>query len=48
MLFRSQGNAGYAVKCAAGGYVDGPLGTLAGAKGAKDIDKTCADRITAR
>ena len=45
---QGQGNAGYAVKCAAGGYVDGPLGTLAGAKGAKDIDKTCADRITAR
>jgi parallel beta-helix repeat protein len=43
-----QNNAGFAVKCVAGGYVDGPLGTLAGARGARDFDKTCADRVTAR
>ena len=40
----SQNNAGAGIKCAIGGYVDGPLGTLAGAKGVKDIDKSCVDR----
>lgn len=39
-----QNNAGFGVRCATGGYVDGPLGTLAGAKGAKDLDKSCVDR----
>jgi len=29
----------------AGGYVDGPLGTLAGKRGAKDFDKSCVDRV---
>jgi len=40
----TQNNAGAGIKCAIGGYVDGPLGTLAGAKGVKDIDKSCVDR----
>ena len=44
---RPQNNAGAGIKCAIGGYVDGPLGTLAGAKGAKDIDKSCVDRTAA-
>lgn len=39
-----QANAGAAVRCSAGGYVDGPLGTLAGAKGAKVFDTGCVDR----
>jgi len=43
----TQNNAGTGIKCAIGGYVDGPLGTLAGAKGAKDIDKSCVDRTAA-
>ena len=43
----SQNNAGAGIKCAIGGYVDGPLGTLAGAKGVKDIDKSCVDRTAA-
>ena len=43
----SQNNAGAGIKCAIGGYVDGPLGTLAGAKSDKDIDKSCDDRTAA-
>jgi len=43
----TQNNAGAGIKCAIGGYVDGPLGTLAGAKGVKDIDKSCVDRTAA-
>ena len=43
----SQNNAGAGIKCAIGGYVDGPLGTLAGAKSVKDIDKSCVDRTAA-
>jgi parallel beta-helix repeat protein len=43
----TQNNAGAGIKCAIGGYVDGPLGTLAGAKGAKDIDNSCVDRTAA-
>jgi parallel beta-helix repeat protein len=39
-----QNNGGAGIKCTIGGYVDGPLGSLAGAKGAKEIDKTCVDR----
>jgi len=42
-----QSNAGAAIKCMIGGYVDGPPGTLAGTKGAKDFDKTCVDRVAA-
>lgn len=40
----TQNNGGAGIKCTIGGYVDGPLGSLAGAKGAKEIDKTCVDR----
>ena len=42
-----QNNSGAGIKCAIGGYVDGPLGTLNGARGTKEFDKTCVDR-TAR
>ena len=44
----AQNNTGFAIKCFAGGYVDGLLGTLAGARGAKEFDKTCADRVVNR
>jgi hypothetical protein len=40
----TQNNGGAGIKCTIGGYADGPLGSLAGAKGAKEIDKTCVDR----
>jgi parallel beta-helix repeat protein len=40
----TQNNGGAGIKCTIGGYVDGPLGSLAGTKGAKEIDKTCVDR----
>ena len=40
----TQNNGGAGIKCTIGGYVDGPLGTLAGTKGAKDFDKSCIDR----
>jgi parallel beta-helix repeat protein len=36
------GSAG--VRCSVGGYVRGPLGTLTGKRGAKEIDRTCVDR----
>lgn len=36
------GSAG--VRCSIGGYVSGPMGTLTGMRGAKEIDRTCADR----
>jgi parallel beta-helix repeat protein len=39
-------NAGYGLNAAVGGYVDGPLGALDGAKGAKSIDAGCIDRLT--
>jgi parallel beta-helix repeat protein len=42
-----QSNAGVAIRCGIGGYVEGPLGSLAGAKGAKAIDSGCVDRVTA-
>ncbi len=38
-------NQGVGVRCAAGSYVDGPMGTLTGAKGAKEVDKTCIDAL---
>lgn len=38
-------NAGFGVSCAIGGYVEGPLGTLDGAKGAADFDNSCVDRV---
>ena len=37
-------NGGVGISCSIGGYVVGPLGTLLGARGSKDIDKTCTDR----
>jgi parallel beta-helix repeat protein len=40
-----QGNGGYAIRCYAGGYVDGPMGTLAGARGGKVFDSGCVDRV---
>ena len=39
-------NAGFGLSGSVGGYVDGPFGTLAGAKGAKEIDGSCIDRLT--
>ena len=39
-------NAGFGLAGSVGGYVDGPMGTLAGAKGAKELDDTCIDRLT--
>lgn len=42
-----QNNGGAGIKCMIGGYVDGPIGTLTGAKGAKDFDKSCVDRTAA-
>ena len=42
-----QSNGGVAIKCTTGGYVDGPLGTLAGKRGIKEFDKGCVDRVTA-
>ena len=41
-----QANSGVALRCLAGGYVDGPLGTLAGAQGGKVIEGGCVDRVT--
>ena len=40
-----QENAGVAIRCSVGGFVDGPLGTLLGKQGAKAIDSGCVDRI---
>lgn len=39
-------NGGVGIRCSIGGYVDGPLGTLTGVKGAKEFDGTCIDRLT--
>ncbi len=44
----TQSNGGAGVKCSIGGYVDGPMGTLAGAKGAKAIDAGCVDGTAGR
>jgi parallel beta-helix repeat protein len=41
-----QNNGGVAIRCSAGGYVDGPMGTLAGTQGVKAIDSGCVDRVT--
>ena len=41
----AQNNGGAGIKCSIGGYVDGPLGTLAGTQGAKSIDSGCVDRV---
>jgi hypothetical protein len=42
-----QNNGGAVIRCGIGGYVEGPLGTLAGAQGAKVFDNTCTDRVAA-
>ncbi len=42
-----QNNGGVAIRCTVGGFVDGPMGALAGAQGAKVIDGGCVDRLTA-
>jgi parallel beta-helix repeat protein len=39
-------NSGVAVRCSVGGYVDGPLGALAGSQGVKEFDNSCVDRVT--
>lgn len=44
----TQSNNGVGIRCTAGGYVDGPVGTLAGLKGAREFDKSCVDLTTAR
>lgn len=42
-----QNNGGAGIRCMVGGYVEGPIGTLAGTQGAKAFDASCADRVTA-
>jgi parallel beta-helix repeat protein len=41
-----QNNGGAGIRCLIGGYVEGPLGSLTGAKGAKAIESGCVDRVT--
>ena len=41
----AQNNGGAGIRCMIGGYVEGPLGTLAGTRGAKQFDNTCVDRV---
>ena len=41
----AQANSGAGIKCMIGGYVDGPIGTLAGTRGAKAIESGCVDRL---
>ena len=41
-------NSGVGVRCSVGGYVDGPLGTLAGTQGAMKIDGACVRRAAPR
>jgi parallel beta-helix repeat protein len=41
----TQDNGGVGIRCSAGGYVDGPLGTLGGKQGAKAIESGCVDRL---
>ena len=42
----AQNNGGAGIRCTIGGYVEGPLGTLAGKRGAKEFDNSCVDRVT--
>ena len=42
----AQSNGGVGIRCVIGGYVEGPLGTLAGTRGAKQCDTSCVDRVT--
>jgi parallel beta-helix repeat protein len=39
-------NAGAGLSGSVGGYADGPMGTLDGVRGAKEMDGTCIDRLT--
>jgi parallel beta-helix repeat protein len=39
-------NAGFGLSASVGGYVDGPIGSLDGVRGPKEIDATCVDRLT--
>ena len=39
-------NAGAGLSGSVGGYADGPMGTLDGVRGAKEMDGTCVDRLT--
>lgn len=41
-------NGGAGVRCSIGGYVAGPVGTLTGTRGAKEIDRSCVDRTIDR
>lgn len=41
----AQENGGVAIRCSVGGFVDGPLGTLAGKQGVKAIEHGCVDRV---
>jgi parallel beta-helix repeat protein len=41
----AQKNGGAGVKCTVGGYVDGPIGTLAGTRGAREFSSGCVDRM---
>lgn len=43
---QGQSNGGVGIRCTIGGYVEGPLGTLAGTKGPKAFDSGCVDRVT--
>ena len=40
-------NGGFGIRCEVGAYIEGPLGTLNGSSGDKDVsDKSCIDRAT--
>ena len=41
----AQENAGVAIRCTTGGFVHGPLGTLAGKQDVKAIEHGCVDRV---
>jgi len=43
-----QPNAGAALRCFGGGYVDGPMGNITGVKGGKVIDSGCVDRVLSK
>jgi len=44
----AQKNGGAGVKCMVGGYVDGPVGTLAGMRGIREFYSNCVDRMDMR
>lgn len=39
-------NAGFGLSGSVGGYADGPMGSLDGVRGAKEVDGTCVDCLT--